>query len=101
MTELEKDIEQKLRTRVEALGGRCLKWTCPGWRGVPDRIVLFPLGRVYFVETKRPKGGKLSPLQKKWREWLTGLGFHVWTVWNIADLADFIEYIQHNKGAKQ
>lgn len=95
MTELEKDIEQKLRTRVEDLDGRCLKWTCPGWRGVPDRIVLMSGGRIYFVETKRPKGGKLSPLQKKWREWLTALGFHVWTVWNVADLADFIEYIQN------
>ena len=100
MNELEKDIEARLRTRVEALGGRCLKWTCPGWRGVPDRIVLFPGGRVYFVETKRPKGGKLSPLQIKWREWLTALGFHVWTVWSTADLADFLEYIK-TKGAQR
>ena len=99
MTELEKDIEAKLRKRVEALGGRCLKWTCPGWRGVPDRIVLMPGGRIYFVETKRPKGGKLGPLQTKWNEWLTALGFHVRTVWDTADLADFIEYIQ--KGEKR
>lgn len=93
MTELEKDIEAKLRTRVESLGGRCLKWTCPGWRGVPDRIVLMPGGRIYFVETKRPRGGELSPMQKKWCKWLTALGFSVWTVWDTADLADFIEYI--------
>ncbi len=64
MTELEKDIERKLKDLVEDLNGKCLKWTCPGWRGVPDRIVLMPRGRVYFVELKRPKGGKLSEMQK-------------------------------------
>jgi hypothetical protein len=95
MTELEKDIEKKLRDQVKALGGRCVKWTCPGWRGVPDRIVLMPGSRIYFVETKRPKDGKLAPMQKKWHEWLTALGFSCWTVWNVADLADFIEYIQN------
>lgn len=95
---LEKEIEKKLRKKVEALGGRCLKWTCPGWSGVPDRIVLLPKGRIYFVETKRPKGGQLSALQKKWCEWLTVLGFEYWTVWNEAVLDVFLHYIQLNKG---
>jgi hypothetical protein len=90
MTQLEKDIEQKLRKKVEGLGGRCLKWVCPGWAGVPDRIILLPGARIFFVETKRPKGGALSAVQKKWREWLTALGFEVWTVWNEEDLAAFL-----------
>lgn len=94
MTQLEKDIEQKLRQRVKALGGRCLKWVCPGWSGVPDRIVLLPGARIYFVETKRPKGGALSALQKKWREWLAALGFEVWTVWNLGDLSAFLQHIK-------
>lgn len=101
MTEQEKEIEAKLRKRVEALGGKCPKWTSPGNRGVPDRIVLMPGGRKYFVETKRPKDGKLSPLQKKWHKWLTELGFSVWTVWSLADLADFIEFIETYKGAQR
>ncbi len=91
---LEKEIEKKLRTKVEALGGRCLKWTCPGWGGVPDRIVLLPGGRIHFVETKRPKGGKLSALQKKWREWLIALGFDWWAVWTYDDLEQFLQHIQ-------
>lgn len=91
---LEKEIEKKLREKVEALGGRCLKWVCPGWRGVPDRLVLLPGGRVFFVETKRPKGGKLSALQLKWHEWLTALGFPCRTVWTYEDLAAFLQDIQ-------
>ena len=83
---LEKDIETKLRKMVEAHGGLCLKWVCPGWSGVPDRIVLLPGGRVMFVETKRPKGGKLEALQIWWRKRLQGLGFWCSVVWDKDDL---------------
>lgn len=93
MTPLEKDIEKKLRTKVESLGGWCLKWVCPGWSGVPDRIVLLPGARIYFVETKRPKGGTLSALQKKWRKWLTELGFSYSVVWTYEELEQFLQYI--------
>ena len=75
MTELEKEIEAKLRKAVENRGGLCLKWVCPGWSGVPDRILLLPGGRIYFVETKRPKGGRLEALQKWWKKRLENLGF--------------------------
>ena len=71
----EADIELKLRTMVESYGGRCLKWVCPGWAGVPDRIVLLPGGKIFFVETKRPRGGVIAPLQSWWQERLTQLGF--------------------------
>lgn len=91
---LEKDIEGKLRKKVVALGGKCLKWVCPGWSGVPDRIVLLPGGRIYFVETKRPKDGKPSALQIKWSKWLTALGFEYWTVWDYAVLEVFLDHIQ-------
>lgn len=93
MFNLEKDIERKLIKEVEACGGRCLKWVCPGWAGVPDRIVLLPGGRIYFVETKKPKGGVLSALQRKWRQWLLELGFPHWEIWKPADLARFRDEI--------
>lgn len=86
MTQLEKEVEQKLIDMVKRHGGRCLKWVCPGWSGVPDRILLFPGARVYFVETKRPKGGRLSALQRKWKEWLTVLGFYSGVVWTTEDV---------------
>jgi hypothetical protein len=94
MTQLEKDIEKKLRQAIERRGGFCLKWVCPGWSGVPDRIVLLPGAVVHFVETKRPKGGELSALQIKWREWLSRLGFSCWVVWSEEDLAFFLASIR-------
>ena len=84
---LEKEIERKLKVLVEGkLGGKCLKWVCPGWRGVPDRILLLPGGRVQFVELKRPKGGKVEPLQVWWKRQLEVLGFTVWHVHTVEEL---------------
>lgn len=86
---LEKDIEGTLQKRVKHYGGRCLKWVSPGEAGVPDRIVLLPGGRIVFVETKRPKDGKLSPLQNYWGRTLRRLGFEAWVIWDQGDLDDF------------
>lgn len=89
MTVLEREIEGALRTMVEQHGGWCLKWVCPGWVGVPDRIVLLPGARVVFVETKRPKGGKLSAMQKWWAKNLVDLGFAYEQIWTRDDLEMF------------
>lgn len=74
---LESDVEKHLCKRVKnELHGWALKFVSPGQNGVPDRIVLVPMGRIYFVETKAP-GKKLRKLQ----EWvcgrIKGLGFAV------------------------
>jgi hypothetical protein len=53
-TVLEKTIEQALVRRVKELGGTCEKFTSPGRRAVPDRIVILPGGRIIFVECKTP-----------------------------------------------
>lgn len=85
MTALEKDIERKLRQLVERHGGLCLKWVCPGWVGVPDRIILLPHGRIMFAELKRPTGGRISKMQDWWRDRLGKLGFRVYYI-NTPDL---------------
>lgn len=78
---LEKSIENVLRQAVEAEGGMCLKWTCPGHRGVPDRMVLFPGGIIAFVELKRP-GAKVKAegLQNWWRSRLAEFGFRCFEI---------------------
>ena len=86
MTALEREIEAKLRDLVKQHGGLCLKWVCPGWAGVPDRVILLPKGRVIFAEIKRPKAGKLDTRQKWWARKLTGLGFNHWVIWDEMDL---------------
>lgn len=92
----ERDVERKLRLAVEAAGGKCLKWVCPGWSGVPDRIILLPGGRVIFAELKRPKGGIVSDLQQWWAKELRSLGFEVWTVKDEAELDAFKETWQED-----
>ena len=87
MTPLEKEIEQAFVTVVKAHGGMALKWVCPGWVGVPDRIVLLPGGRVLFVELKRPKGGEVRKLQEWWHDRLRRLGFAVWVIRSRSDIA--------------
>jgi len=53
-------VEKYLRERVEGLGGRCFKLV--DQPGMPDRLVV--LQGLHLVETKRPKGGRLSLVQK-------------------------------------
>jgi len=72
----ELQIEKKLKNKIEAIGGKCMKFVSPGMSGVPDRICLFPGGRVIFIETKAP-GGRLRPLQRKRHQELRKLGFKV------------------------
>ena len=91
MTPLEKEIEQKLVSLIKHHGGLCLKWVCPGWAGVPDRIVLLPGGRIVFVELKRPKGGRLSKMQIWWSWKLSSLGFRHWVIWSLEKLKEFEE----------
>jgi len=65
---LEKEIENYFVWTVEHAGGRTYKFKSPTQRGVSDRLACMPDGSTWFVELKRPKGGKLSPLQVIFRD---------------------------------
>ena len=85
---LEREIEEKLKARLESLGCIVFKFVSPGRAGVPDRLVLLPGGRCFFVELKRP-GGKLRPLQEFWKEKLEAMGAYYYLV----DSFDAIEEV--------
>lgn len=89
MTALEKEIERKLVDLVKRYGGRCEKLVNVGFAGFPDRTLLLPGGKIMFVELKRPKGGRYSALQDKWRDWLRALGFSYWRIKNLEELETF------------
>lgn len=90
---LEKTLEAKLRTEVKRAGGLALKFISPGKAGVPDRLVLLPGGRVYFVEMKRP-GGKLRPLQRKVIQDFRKLGFKTFVIDSANSIQDFIHILK-------
>lgn len=58
---LESSVERYLRERIEGLGGRCFKLVDK--IGMPDRLVILN-GQMHLVELKRPKGGRLSRVQR-------------------------------------
>ena len=72
------------------MGGLCLKFVSPGWEGAPDRICLFPSGKIFFVEVKRP-GAKPRPLQVKRHEELRELGFRVYVLDSKEMIPDLLD----------
>ena len=89
----EKAIEQKLTLMVKKRGGICPKWVSPGFDGVPDRIVLLPVGRIAFVEVKAP-GKKPRPLQTARHKLLTRLGFKVYILDAEEQIGGILDEIQ-------
>ena len=75
----EKQIEQKLVRAARNMGGIALKLVCPGFDGMPDRIVLLQNGHIGFVEVKSP-GERPRPLQLARHGLLRRLGFKVYVL---------------------
>lgn len=73
---LEKDIERAFVARVKSLGGMAEKFTSPGRRSVPDRLVTMPGGQIIFVELKAP-GKKPTDAQKRDHDRRKALGCDV------------------------
>ena len=64
--------------------------------GIPDRIVLTPGARVYFVEVKSP-GKKLRPLQLRRKSQLEKLGFKVYVLDSIKQIDSIINDIKEDE----
>lgn len=83
---LEKDVEQYLVRLVREAGGRCVKFNPDSVRGMPDRIVILPGGILVWVEMKKPRGGKLSEVQKFRHQELRRLDQIVRVCWTKEDV---------------
>ncbi len=86
-------VEAHLCAAVRDLGGLCIKLKDPARRGAPDRLVIAPWRGVYFVELKRPRGGRLGDHQKRYHRDLSDLGQAVESLWSIAEVDNFIARI--------
>ena len=89
----EKYIAQKLVAAVKSMGGMAPKFVSPGIDGMPDRIVLLPMGRIAFVECKAT-GKKMRPLQNKRMKQLEALGFLVYCLDDIEQIGGILSEIQ-------
>lgn len=89
----EKYIERKFTEAVKKKGGLALKFVSPGTDGVPDRIVLFPMGRIAFVELKSP-GQKMCLLQMRRKGQFERLGFKVFCIDGVGQIRGVIEEIK-------
>ena len=83
----EKTIEQALTKAVKSYGGIAVKLVSPGLAGMPDRLVLFPGGRLGFVEVKA-LGKKPRTIQT-----VRQLGFRVYVLDNKEQIGGIIDDI--------
>jgi Holliday junction resolvase len=81
-------IERYLVRRVRELGGMAVKQVWQGRRGAPDRLVILPGGKMFFVECKAP-GQSCRPHQLREHDRLRKLGITVLVI----DNKDFIDEV--------
>lgn len=88
----EQDIERRLVKMTKEMGGRAFKFTSQGTSGVPDRLLLFPGGRIAFAELKAP-GKKLRPQQAVRKRQIEKLGFSVYVIDRMDQIGGVLDEI--------
>lgn len=96
MVLVEWQVERYLHDTVVLLDGMTYKFSVPGVRGYPDRIVKLPGVDAFLVELKRPKGGRVAELQKVRHAELRAVG---WRVWICKDRGEVDECIERERTA--
>lgn len=85
----EKDIERRLVEQTRAKKGMCIKLLSMHVKGLPDRLCLFPDGKMVFVELKTT-GQKPKPMQLYIHECIRKLGFRVEVVDTLKGVDELI-----------
>jgi len=91
----EKKIERLLVDESKRIGGWALKLVPDFFSGLPDRLCLFPGGRLFFIETKSTKD-KPRKLQKIIHKRLTDMGFKVLVIDTMNEVKKFITDVEKN-----
>lgn len=86
----EKVIEHHLVQSMTAIGGLCIKLLCSQFIGLPDRICLFPGGKIIFVELKTT-GKKPRRIQEIIHDKLRVVGARVEVIDSIKGVDEFIK----------
>lgn len=81
---LEKQIESAVCDYAKTKGLLAYKFTSPNRAAVPDRMLVCPDGRVFFIEFKR-EGQKPTPAQEREHDRLRKHNVSVFVVDSIAD----------------
>lgn len=95
----ESEIERYLVKRVKEHGGEARKIRYIGRRHATDRMVIFPWGRVYFIELKAPDKTPRAG-QEREHQRLRDMGFQVFTLDTKEKVDTFISFSYrpgHNK----
>lgn len=85
-------IEQWLGNKVRQLGCLYYKFVSPGNAGVPDRLLVLPDGRVWFVELKDATG-RLSPQQQRQRERLDRCKAKTFVVYGMDEAQNLVNIL--------
>lgn len=87
-THLESHLESTFRTAVRTAGGLCFK-VAPIDAGLPDRLVVFPGGRIFLVELKA-ESGELRPIQRVMHSKLAARGTEVVVLTGADEVASWV-----------
>lgn len=90
IVESEKLVERKLVELTKINNGMCIKLLCNHILGLPDRLCLFPGGKLAFVELKTT-GEKPKRIQIFMHKKLRALGFRVEVIDTVEGVINFVD----------
>lgn len=88
----EKRLEKRLFSEVQRRRGNAVKFFSGVDTGWPDRWVLLPGGRIYFIELKT-EGETPDPIQVSKHKWLEKSGFQILVIDTDEKLNSFLNRI--------
>lgn len=90
--ELESPVGFFLQELIKTIEGKAVKVSGNRIKGMPDYDVYVPDTPFSKVETKRPKGGRLSNIQQTRITWLKKCGIEVVLLKNFEEVKQFVAY---------